>query len=252
MVKILGKTDTWKAVITLARWSMFYAESVAFELAGDLMRVERLASGKFRVIAMKDLVIVVEGLWTDSYTGADRIMFVRADRAKEAVGTVWLASPQHWPELRNALLVANVSPVRAIDGFDQVPIYNDEIAILESAHGTHGWIIKREDIRRYLWQKTPKNDIRVLGRFKIWHEIHIGKDGEFFPRVRIEGWNEPQNFEAATVWNIYEFTILFDKKSRIVQQISLTNAYVENLSVGRSPLRSIAIGRKLPRCLAWK
>lgn len=251
MVRVISESDTDVAVITLAKWSVFYTESIAPELMEHFVRMERIASGKYRMIARQDLMIVVEGLWIESCTGADRIVFVRADRSKEGAGSVWFAKPCHWPEVRNALLAANVSPVRSASGFDQVPIYNDEIVVLESPHGTYGWIVKRDAVRTYLRSKPQKNGSGRLGRIKIWHEIYDGPEGKQFAIVRIEGWGKPQTFDTPAR-SVSEYSVLFDEESRVVQRISLTNKYVEDRSCDRAPIRSIAIGRKLPKNLAWR
>lgn len=201
MVRVISESGAYTSVITLAKWSVFYTGAVIPEMIEHLVRMDRIASGKTRMVATQDLVIVVEGLWLDSYTGADRVLFVRADRAKEGVGSLWFARPCQRPELRTALLAANVLPVKSVGGFDQVPIYNDEIAIVESSWGSYGWIVTRADAEKYLKAGLSKDSPGKLRRIKIWHEVHIDQDGKCFPTVRIEGWSESQMLNDATVWN---------------------------------------------------
>jgi hypothetical protein len=85
-----------------------------------------------------------------------------------------------------------------------------------------------------------------MGWFLIWHEVHIDKNGEKFPVVRIEGWGEAFNLNDVTLWNLTEFTIFFDKKSRIVLGIFLRNAFVAEIPYTGSPIRSVEVGKRLP------
>lgn len=254
MVTVISAPNSYTTVIALERGSVFYSGGIVPDEAGHLVRMDCIATGETRIVAKKDLVIAVEGLWHDPCTGANHILFIRADRTSEGAGSLWLGKPQQNPELRKALLDANVPHIEAVKGFDHVLVYNDEIAVPESktGFGFFGWIVKRDDVEKYLKAETQKKCLGRMRRLTIWHEIHLDHNGEKVPSVRIEGWSEPPPIMDMTLWAMTEFTVWFNDDSRIVHRIAVTNAFVENIPCDRSPIRSIKVGKRLPDSLGRK
>lgn len=252
MVRIVSESTAHASIIMLERGSVFYCAGIVPDEIGHLAKMEHIASGEMRLVAKTDLVVVVDGLWRQC-TGANHILFLRADRAgEEGAGSLWVAKPKQCPRLRDALIAANVPHVESIGGFDHMLVYNDELAISESLGGlgSYGWIVKRSDVERYMKMDRERIEPRRMGRLTIWHEIHWDHNGDKFSIVRVEGWSEPPIKDDVTVYSKTEYTILFDEKTRIVQQILLTNGDVENIPCDRAPLRRVVIGRKLPGNLA--
>ena len=255
MIRVISEPNSCTSVITLEKGSVFYCIGIVPDEVEHLVKMGCIASGETRLIARMDLVVVVEMLWQLG-TGANHVLFIRADRTGEVgVGSLLFARPEQRPGLRDALIAANVPHVESVRGFDHVLIYGDELAIPESPNtfGFYGWIIKRDDAEKYVKQKQKKNEERRFGRLTIWHEVHWDHNGDRFPVVRIEGWSEPQVKDDVTMCAMNEFTVLFDEGSRIVQRIVMTNVFVPNgVACDRSPLRNVAVGKKLPGNLAIK
>lgn len=252
MVRVISEPNSYTSVITLKRGFVFYCAGIVPDEIEHLVKMDCIASGEMRLIAKINLVVVVEGLW-QLCTGANHILFIRPDRTHEGAGSLWLARPEQWPWLRDALVAANVPHVESVGGFHHVLLYRDELAIPESGSPLefYGWIIKREDVERYV--KQEREDRRSFGRLTIWHEVHWDHNGERFPVVRIEGWSEPRIKDDVTICEMNEFVVMFDEESRIVQRITVINVFVPNgVACDRAPLRSIAVGRKLPANLAIK
>lgn len=252
MVRIVSESTAHASIIMLERGSVFYCAGIVPDEIEHLAKMDHIASGEMRLVAKTGLVVVVDGLWRQC-TGANHILFLRADRTgEEGAGSLWFARPRQYPGLRDALIAAHVPHVESIGGFDHMLVYNDELAIPESCNGLgfYGWIVKRSDAERYVKMERERNEPARIGRITIWHEIHWDHNGEKFPVVRVEGWSEPPIYDDVTICSLAEYIVLFDEKTRIVQRITLTNGDVEGISCDRAPLRSVAIGRRLPANLA--
>lgn len=251
MLQVISARDCPMTVVALARNNLFYCKGVVPDRTTDLVWMDTIATGETRLVARKDLIMVVEGLQSDSHTVADCIKFIREDRTKEGAGSLLIeqSSDDEYSDVRQVLMEANVPKVKYIGGFRSIPIYGDEIAIAVASWSSYGWILRQKDVDRY--RKAIKNiEAEELGRLRVWHEIHIDQDGHEYPVVRIEGWSEPPLHDDVTVLSVSEYAVVYNIKSRIVQRILLTNGHVESLPCERGPIRSIVLGKRLPECLA--
>jgi hypothetical protein len=253
MVEVISVANFGMTIIALEQKSVFYSGGIVPNAVESLVRMDHIAGGMIRMVAKKDLMLMVDGLWHDPCTGADHVFFMRDDRANEGAGSLLLERPYRQTELCKALIAAQVPHMESVGGFDCIPVYGDEIAVAGSqGESGYGWIIKRSEIRKYLRSGSPQDDPDRLRRLTIWHEIHLDKNGEKFPVVRIEGWSTPQIPNDVTLWDVTEYTVLFNEASRVVQRIYLTNAISKGIACDRSPIRGVAIGKKLPANLAIK
>lgn len=248
MLTVIKQPNFQSAVIALERGDVFYSAGVVPDGVGDLIRVDRIASGEMRMIARKNIISVVHELW-DTKTGADHILFIRADRRDERIGRAWsVKALSYWPRLAMALNYLRVPVTMAIGGFKNALIYGDEIVVPYDASGLYGWTIKRKDAERYI----AEFEAEELGRIRIWCENHINEEGREYPLIRIEGWSEPGDFKDITLWSLAEYTVIFNRRSRIIQRIMLTNEFVSGVDCGKTPIARIAIGKPLPGNLAWR
>ncbi len=243
MVRVLNRPNAHEAIIAVKERSLFYFGGTPPEGIGDLVRMDRIATGEIRIMAKTDIVLLVDGLWDDPCTGARSVFFIRNDRSKEGVGSLRVPKFHPMCRLREALIYENIPCVEVIGGFDRVLVHDDELAVPDASLGPYGWIIKRSEVERYLEAAPPEV---VLKKFHVWHEIHVDAAGNNCPNVRIEGIGNPLDLTDPTLRSITEYTIAYDMDSRVVQWIKLRNNEVAGILTDRSPLQSIKVGKELP------
>lgn len=252
MVQIIAETRNDMTVVALKRGSLFYSDALVPDQIGHLVKINRIKTGKLlRLVTTTDVIMVVRGLWHDPCTGAKQILFMREDRSKENAGSLQFVGVHYYEDaLRKILKEEGVRKIRTKGGLDRVLVYDDEIAVPEPSleFEFQGWIIKKADAKKYLQKASLELEQPEKTKYLlIRHEIHARPGGQDSSTIRIEGWSrERSHKEQATLRSENIYQIAFNRTSRIVEGIFLTNKFVTSLSYDRSPIRSIVIGKPLP------
>lgn len=254
MMRIMSNERCRPTVVSLSRYDIFYVRHVIPSDAEKYAHVSILANGETRLIMQKDCIAVVEGL-KSPYMGADLMVFIREDRTNEGVYNLWFAEPQEVPGLREALEFINIPQAHVVTGVADAVIYSDEVLIPDCGkRDPYGWIIKREDVSRYIAVLPKGRDSGDMDQLRIWREIHLRAGGGSRMMIRIEGWSrypDPIN-DNATLKSVDEYVIVFDAGSRVIKLITITNEFADDVSCDRGPLRGIKVGKRLPQNLARK
>ena len=253
MLRIISGKECPAEVVAVGKNNLFYCDGLVPNKIYGLASVDMIAQGKKRLRAKKDLVLVVQGVWQHPHNGVDQIFFMREDRTREGMKSLLFARAYLNDALKQILITAGMPRIECIGGFGLVPVYGDEIAIAESVHGPYGWIIKRDDVKRYLGGKSIvlKESSGELGQIRVWHETHIDAQGALYPLIRIEGWSAPPIPNDSTLRSVNEYVVFYDTKSRVVQRILLTNTFAEGIRCDQA-LENIVVGKSLPNNLEWR
>ncbi|AKM78543.1 MAG: hypothetical protein UY31_C0018G0002 [Candidatus Wolfebacteria bacterium GW2011_GWE1_48_7] len=249
MVRVISNDQWHPTVIALSRGDVFYAGHVIPDDAERYAQVDRIKSGEYRMVIKKQCIAVVEDIWTP-YSGANLVLFMREDRSYEGVhDNLWFAKPQEITNARAALTYFAVPQIHIVTGVADAVVYGDEVLIPDyGARGPYGWVLKREDVNRYIAALPEIRDSGKLDQTHIWIETHVRPGGARYPLIRIEGWSKAPypHWVNATMCAVSEYAVVFDIGSRIIKCITLTNMFVECLYCAKGPLRGIEVGKRLP------
>jgi hypothetical protein len=248
MIRIMSEERQHPTVISLSRNDVFYARHAIPSDAERYAHVTTLASGETRLIMRKNCIVVVEDL-RNPHMRADLVLFIREDRSHEGAYSLWFAKPEEVPDLREALTFLNIPQAHVVTGVTDAVIYGDEMLVPDyGKRGPYGWIIKREDVSRYIAVLPKGRDSGHMDQLYIWREIHVRAGGESRPMIRIEGWSKyPDPIrDNVTLKSIDEYVVVYDTGSRVIKEITITNASVDAVSCDKAPLRGIQVGRRLP------
>jgi len=246
-------------VIGIAKGQSFFAKYMIPDGTGNFAEVEHMNNGSTKLTAKVAMVAVVEGLHK-SRRGAKHIRFVRGDRKAEGAKGLNFVQPKAWPRLRVALSHSNVPTVHALGGFGNAVAYRDEIAIpAYSMSGSRGWIIRRQEIGRYLNELPPLHDSGEIGVIWVDHTGWMNTPDECSIHVvdHDPSADEPPSYydRARGSWmssNHQIFRVEYDKGSRVVKRIVNLRSNEECGAVGwkvHPVVRYIEVGKRLPAAI---
>ncbi len=153
-------------VLAMEEEEVFYTENIIPEGVDGLVKQETTGNGSTRITATENLILVAEKFHR-SGQGAKHIRYIRPDRQTEGLH---FAEFKPFPRARSALKKANRPRVHVPGGLHNLVIYRDEIAVPDFAvKGSHGWIVLRTDIDRYLSLLPCFHDNGKIIRFWIDH-----------------------------------------------------------------------------------
>jgi len=242
-------------VIGVGQGETFFASFMIPEGIENFGKIERVMRGATKIKAKSALIMVVEGLHP-SKQGCKHIRFVRLDRGSEGAGLATIEEKK-WPRLRVALKHSNVPRIHVQGGFGQAVAYSDELAVPDySMSGSWGWIVRREDIAKYLNALPPLNDSGEIGMVWINHVGWMNTPDEC-QIVVVD--HDPTNEVAPTYHdrsrgcdmsaNHLIFRVEYDKGSRLVKRIVNQSTNQDCARVGSKVLpvaRYIEVGKRLP------
>ncbi len=259
MAKIIAieRVGYGNAVIGIDEGETFFANFMTPEGIENFTEVEQLERGSTRIKAKAALIMVVEGLH-ESKHGCKHIRFVRFDRRSEGAHGLNGIEEKKWPRLRAALCHCEVSRIHAQGGFGQAVAYSDEMAVPDySMSGSWGWIVKRNDIEKYLDALPPLKDSGEIGMVWINHvgwmntpdECHIVVVDHDPTNDEVPIYHDrPRGCEMSCNHQI--FRVEYDKGSRLVKRIINQSTSKDCPGVGykvQPVARYIEVGKRLPR-----
>jgi len=229
--------------IRISKGEEFFVNHMIPDDCRTFAKIERMENGSKKLTTKTDLLAIVESLHK-SQKGCKHIRFIRNDRSKEGARGLQVVTPKQWPRLRVALGYAGKPATHVQGGFENAVAYSDEIAIPNySMSGSSGWIVRRDEIGKYL-DALP--ELKDSGKIEIF-------------LVGIFGWmNVPDDCSIDIIKKdatekllpyTHLYKVEYDKGSCLVKKITDVYSNKESTSVGYkvSPVaRYIHLGRRLP------